>query len=120
MVELESVSFHYGREDAGMLLTGVEDISFKIEKGQCAVLCGRSGAGKSTILHLISGLVPGFYEGQLKGRVIVNNGFPSSSLIFLSFNPFEPLLAGITAKLRILLLSALNVYYVYLNLHLTS
>ena len=78
MVELESVSFHYGREDAGMLLTGVEDISFKIEKGQCAVLCGRSGAGKSTILHLISGLVPGFYEGQLKGRVIVNNGFPSS------------------------------------------
>ena len=49
-----------------------------------------------------------------------NNGFPSSSLIFLSFNPFEPLLAGITAKLRILLLSALNVYYVYLNLHLTS
>lgn len=41
MVELESVSFHYGREDAGMLLTGVEDISFKIEKGQCAVLCGR-------------------------------------------------------------------------------
>ena len=78
MVELESVSFHYGREDAGMLLTGVEDISFKIEQGQCAVLCGRSGAGKSTSLHLISGLVPGFYEGQLKGRVIVNNGFPSS------------------------------------------
>ena len=41
MVELESVSFHYGREDAGMLLTGVEDISFKIEKGQCAVLLSR-------------------------------------------------------------------------------
>ena len=33
-----------------------------------------------------------------------NNGFPSSSLIFLSFNPFEPLLAGITAKFFIMFL----------------
>lgn len=78
MVKLENVTFHYGQESEGTLLTGVNDISFKIEKGKCAILCGRSGAGKSTILHLISGLVPGFYEGQLSGQVTVNNGFPGS------------------------------------------
>lgn len=76
MIELKNVTFHYGQEAPGARQAGVEDISFKIEKGQCAILCGRSGAGKSTILHLVSGLVPGFYEGRLAGQVTVGHAFP--------------------------------------------
>ena len=31
------------------------------------VLCGGSGCGKSTLLRCINGLIPQFYEGELKG-----------------------------------------------------
>lgn len=76
MVEFKNVTFHYGQEETGVLSSGIENVSFEIPKGECAILCGRSGAGKSTILHLISGLVPSFYEGQLTGEVSVNHLFP--------------------------------------------
>lgn len=33
----------------------------------CGVLCGGSGCGKSTLLRCINGLIPQFYEGELKG-----------------------------------------------------
>ena len=39
--------------------------SFDIWDGECVVLCGRSGAGKTTVLRLINGLAPAFYEGTL-------------------------------------------------------
>ena len=38
-----------------------------IPKGRCVVLCGGSGCGKSTLLRCINGLIPQFYEGELKG-----------------------------------------------------
>ena len=36
-------------------------------RGRCVVLCGGSGCGKSTLLRCINGLIPQFYEGDLKG-----------------------------------------------------
>ena len=39
-----------------------------IENGKCIVLCGGSGCGKSTLLRCINQLIPGFYEGELKGN----------------------------------------------------
>ena len=38
-----------------------------ISAGRCVVLCGGSGCGKSTLLRCINGLIPQFYEGELKG-----------------------------------------------------
>lgn len=38
-----------------------------IPAGRCVVLCGGSGCGKSTLLRCINGLIPQFYEGELKG-----------------------------------------------------
>lgn len=67
MIKFENVSFSYPGEDSGSL----HDINLTVQKGECILLCGRSGCGKTTITRLINGLIPFFFEGELKGSVHV-------------------------------------------------
>ncbi|MGF9906154.1 ABC transporter ATP-binding protein [Brevibacillus porteri] len=81
MIELNDVTFHYGQEDGGHdTETGVKNISLSVKAGQCVVLCGRSGCGKSTIMRLVNGLAPNFYAGRLAGEVSVGGKSPASML----------------------------------------
>ena len=64
---LKNVSFRYANGDAGAL-NGV-DIS--IAQGECLLLCGTSGCGKTTVTRLLNGLVPHYFEGELHGDVTV-------------------------------------------------
>ncbi|GAC43847.1 ABC transporter ATP-binding protein [Paenibacillus popilliae] len=81
MIVLNDVTFYYGHEDgAAGDNTGLHHVSLSVKAGQCVVLCGRSGSGKSTILRLVSGLAPGFYPGSLAGEVLVGGKAPSSLL----------------------------------------
>ncbi len=52
MLELQSVSTYYGNIQA------LKEISLTIEKGEIITLIGANGAGKSTTLMSISGVVP--------------------------------------------------------------
>lgn len=70
MIQLEHVSFLYGGESG--MAGGVTDINLHIKKGECIVLCGESGCGKTTLTRLINGLIPQYYEGELAGKVMVN------------------------------------------------
>jgi len=72
MIEFQKVSFSYG-EGAGAIF----DLTFSVKSGECAVLCGRSGSGKSTVLRIISGLAPTFYEGKLQGKAQINHQIPA-------------------------------------------
>jgi energy-coupling factor transport system ATP-binding protein len=47
-------------------------LNFKIEKGDLVSLMGRTGAGKTTTLMLLNGLIPNFFEGEFEGKVISN------------------------------------------------
>lgn len=48
----------------------VNNVSFNIKKGECVALFGKNGAGKSTILKLITGVTyPTEGEIEVKGRV---------------------------------------------------
>lgn len=69
MIRIDHVTFSYGEgEGTG----GVRDINLHIEKGQCVVLCGESGCGKTTVTRLVNGLVPQYYEGNIQGEVWVD------------------------------------------------
>lgn len=63
-VEFDHVSFAYSDEPDVMVL---KDVSFKVKEGETIALVGPTGAGKSTVIHLISR----FYNATM-GRVLVD------------------------------------------------
>ncbi len=63
LLELKNVSFQYEKNKPIL-----NDISFKINKGEMVSIVGKNGAGKSTISKLICG----FYK-QTSGQIILNN-----------------------------------------------
>ena len=67
MVTIKNVSFNYGETKKQCL----RDVSLHIKRGECILLCGKSGCGKTTLTRLINGLIPHFYEGDFSGKVTV-------------------------------------------------
>ena len=64
---LKNVSFRYANGDAGAL----NGVDITIAQGECLLLCGTSGCGKTTVTRLLNGLVPHYFEGELHGDVTV-------------------------------------------------
>lgn len=78
MVDLEKVNFSYD-EQYGTL----RDISLHIRQGECLLLCGESGCGKTTITKLINGLIPYFTPGEyLSGKVCVSGKVVADTKIY--------------------------------------
>ena len=68
MIEFKDVSFSYPDSTDG----GLKNISLTIPDGQCVLLCGRSGCGKTTLTRLINGLIPQFFDGNLSGEILLD------------------------------------------------
>lgn len=100
MFEIDALNVSYGGINA------VKDISFKVDSGQIVTLVGANGAGKSTILKTISGLVKPKsgsikFKGEelvgMKANEIVELGVimvPEGRRIFADFTVLENLKAG--------------------------
>ncbi|GAB2750410.1 ABC transporter ATP-binding protein [Streptomyces bullii] len=67
MIRFEGVSVTYDGAP-GPTVSGVD---FEVPEGELVLLVGPSGVGKSTVLGAVSGLVPHFTGGTLRGRVTV-------------------------------------------------
>ena len=67
MIEFSNTAFRY--ENSGR---GVSDISFLIKSGECVVLTGISGCGKTTVTRLVNGLAPSYYPGVFSGSVRID------------------------------------------------
>ncbi|MCX4822749.1 ATP-binding cassette domain-containing protein [Streptomyces sp. NBC_01142] len=68
MIRFEDVSVTYG--DAGA--PAISGVDLTVPEGELVLLVGPSGVGKSTLLSAVSGLVPHFTGGTLRGRVTVD------------------------------------------------
>jgi branched-chain amino acid transport system ATP-binding protein len=67
MLKVEGVSVNYGA------ITALKDISFEVNKGEIVTLIGANGAGKTTILKTISGLLrPVSGSIKFKDQIISN------------------------------------------------
>jgi len=98
MLELKDVNVSYGAVRA---LTGV---SVKVQEGTIVTLIGANGAGKSSLLNAVSGVIPFKGEISWKGKrlpslpsEIVKAGIvqvPEGRQIFSNLSVYENLLAG--------------------------
>jgi energy-coupling factor transport system ATP-binding protein len=67
VIELQQVTVTYTDAPAPAL----REVNLRIEEGELALVVGRTGVGKSTLLRVINGLVPHFTGGTLAGRVLI-------------------------------------------------
>ncbi|WP_210586769.1 ABC transporter ATP-binding protein [Streptomyces sp. GESEQ-35] len=67
MIRFDDVSVTYD----GAAEPTVQGVDFEVPEGELVLLAGPSGVGKSTLLGTVSGLVPHFTGGTLRGRVTV-------------------------------------------------
>ncbi len=100
MLEVKGLQVHYG------MIQAVKGIDFEVNKGEVIALIGANGAGKTTILHTVTGLIQAssgtvFFEGKditkIPGHKIVSLGMahvPEGRRVFAQLSVYENLLMG--------------------------
>ena len=67
VIETRNLSYTY----PGATKPSISDVSLKVEKGDFVLITGPSGCGKTTLCRCFNGLIPHFYQGELKGEITV-------------------------------------------------
>ena len=100
MLEVKDLQVYYG------VIQAIKNVSFNVEEGEIIALIGANGAGKTTILQTISGLIPAkngevIYEGvnlqKIPSHKIVAMGLahvPEGRRVFSQLSVYENLLMG--------------------------
>ena len=68
-VELKNIYFRY----KGFKEIILKNVNMEALYGEITLLAGMSGSGKSTILNLITGIIPNIIKGDIKGEILINN-----------------------------------------------
>ncbi len=100
MLEVKNIQVYYG------VIQAIRDVSFVVNEGEVIALIGANGAGKTTILHTITGLISAksgevLYEGvdlqKIPAHKIVSLGIahvPEGRHVFAQLSVYENLLMG--------------------------
>jgi len=67
VIETRNLTYTY----PGGTRPSIRSVSMKIGKGEFVLVTGPSGCGKTTLCRCFNGLIPHFYQGDLKGEVKV-------------------------------------------------
>lgn len=88
MIQMKEVSFQYADSSEG-----VSAINLTVADGECVVLTGPSGGGKTTLTRLINGLAPSYYTGTLTGDIFLDgkplSQIPQSELVRQAGSVFQ-------------------------------
>ena len=69
----------WGWRYAGRRDPAATGLTFEVEPGQKVLLLGASGAGKSTVLHALAGVLGGDDEGDQQGELLVDGKRPQDA-----------------------------------------
>ena len=67
-IEINQYSYTY----PGSPTPALKNISLNIESGQLVGLIGASGAGKSSLLWSLAGLIPSLFHGNMDGQMVID------------------------------------------------
>ncbi len=67
LIETRGLTYVY----PGATQPSISDVAIKVEKGEFVLITGPSGCGKTTLCRTFNGLIPQFYQGELKGEIRV-------------------------------------------------
>ncbi len=67
IIKIENVRYRYKGSETDSL----DDVSLTVNSGETLLLCGASGSGKTSVIRLINGLIPHYYNGEFAGGVTV-------------------------------------------------
>lgn len=67
VVDVCRVSFRY--RDASE--PALDNLSFRVKRGELVFVMGRSGSGKSTLCYALNGMIPQFLGGEFSGQIAV-------------------------------------------------
>ena len=74
IIETNNLTYTY----PGAQKPSINDISIKVKKGEFVLITGPSGCGKTTLCRCFNGLIPHFYQGELKGEITVAGMDPTT------------------------------------------
>ncbi len=66
VIQLRDIGFRYDRHEV------LRHVDLTLEEGELVLVSGRTGVGKSTLLGVVTGLVPRFTGGVLSGDVLLD------------------------------------------------
>lgn len=69
IIEAKSLTYTY----PGGTKPSINSVSLKVDEGEFVLITGPSGCGKTTLCRCFNGLIPHFYQGELKGEITVAN-----------------------------------------------
>jgi len=76
ILEVSNLNVYYG------VIHALKDLSFHVEEGEIVALIGANGAGKTTVLHTVSGLLhPKSGSIVFEGRDLIKNHVPGHELV---------------------------------------
>ncbi|SCW51431.1 energy-coupling factor transport system ATP-binding protein [Ruminococcaceae bacterium YRB3002] len=68
IIDIRNVTHKYKGSEQDTL----DNVSLEIKEGETVLLCGASGSGKTSVIRLINGLIPHYYQGDITGEVYVD------------------------------------------------